>query len=112
MLTVSVSVSDSESFGVAVIEASACAKPVVVSNVGGLPEVVEDGVTGIIVPPRDPEATAEAIENLILSQDLRTKMGTEGRKRVGRLFDWDKNVKQMAKIYQAINRKVKDNGDD
>jgi len=68
MLTISVSVSDSESFGVAILEASACEKPVVVSNVGGLTEVVEDGVTGIIVPPRNPEKTAEAIEKLLLDK--------------------------------------------
>jgi len=53
MLSVSVSVSNSESFGVAIIEASACAKPVVVSNVGGLPEVVEDGVSGFVVESRN-----------------------------------------------------------
>lgn len=99
MLSVSVSVSHSESFGVAIIEASSCAKPVVVSNVGGLPEVVEDGVSGFVVPPRDPEKTAEAIEKLILDEDLRQGIGQNGRKRVERLYNWDDNVKQMMRIY-------------
>jgi glycosyltransferase involved in cell wall biosynthesis len=105
MLDVSVSVSNSESFGVAIIEASACGKPVVVSNVGGLPEVVEDGVTGIIVPPRNAEATANAIERLVLNKELRLQMGKAGRERVKRLYNWDDNVKQMINIYKEILEK-------
>lgn len=101
MLSISVSVSNSESFGVAVIEASACEKPVVVSNVGGLPEVVEDGVTGLIVPPRNPEKTALAIEKLILDSSLRAEMGKAGRKRVFQLYNWHNNVQQMISIYKG-----------
>lgn len=101
-VSVSVSVSNSESFGVAIIEAGACEKPVVVSNVGGLPEVVEDGVTGIVVPPRDIEATANAIEKLVLDKDLREKMGKAGRARVKKFYDWNNNVKQMISIYESI----------
>mgnify|MGYP000092389742 FL=1 len=100
-ISVSVSVSNSESFGVAVIEASACEKPVVVSNVGGLPEVVEDGVTGLIVPPRNPEKTALAIEKLILDSSLRAEMGKAGRKRVFQLYNWHNNVQQMISIYKG-----------
>lgn len=103
-VSVSVSVSNSESFGVAIIEASACAKPVVVSNVGGLPEVVDDGVTGIIVPPRDPEATADAIERLILDRTLREQMGQAGRKKVEQLYAWDSNVKNMIDLYETLLR--------
>ncbi len=102
MLSVSVSVSNSESFGVAIIEASACGKPVVVSNVGGLPEVVENGVTGFVVPRKDPEATAAAIERLILDDNLRVVMGKAGRERVKRLYDWNKNVELMMSIYKNI----------
>ena len=102
MLSVSVSVSNSESFGVAIIEASSCAKPVVVSNVGGLPEVVEDGVSGFVVPPRNPEETANAIEKLILDKELRRKIGNNGRERVERFYNWDDNVKQMIEIYKSL----------
>ena len=102
MLSVSVSVSNSESFGVAIIEASSCAKPVVVSDVGGLPEVVEDEVSGFIVPPRDVQKTAYAIEKLILDKDLRNKIGNSGRERVRKLYNWDDNVKQMINIYKDI----------
>ena len=102
MLSVSVSVSNSESFGVAIIEASACEKPVVVSDVGGLPEVVVDDITGIVVPSKNPQRTAEAIERLILDENLRENMGKSGRKRVEELYDWDDNVKQMINIYKDM----------
>lgn len=103
MLSIFVAVSLAESFGVAVIEASACEKPVVVSNVGGLPEVVEDGETGFIVPPKNVESTAKALEKLILDKELRGKMGRSGRDRVKKLFNWPDNVQQMADIYNKIH---------
>jgi len=104
MLTLfaSLSILDSESFGVAVIEASACEKPVVVAKVGGLPEVVEDGVTGFVVPPRSPEQAAAAIEKLICDEALRQKMGKQGRERVKRLYNWSDNVAQMIDIYRRV----------
>lgn len=104
MLTISVTVSilDSESFGVAVLEASACAKPVVVSRVGGLPEIVEDGVTGLIVEPRNPEQTAAAIGRLVADQELREKMGRAGRERVQRRYNWNASVAQMLGIYREL----------
>lgn len=104
MLSVFVSVSNSESFGVAVIEASACGKPVVVSDVGGLPEVVENGVTGFVVPAKNVKEIASAIEKLILDDEMRCTMGLNGRKRVKKLFEWNNNVKQMICIYkETIN---------
>ncbi len=102
MLTVSVSISNSESFGVAIIEASSCAKPVVVSNVGGLPEVVEDGISGFIVPAKNPQKTASAIEKLILDYQLRKQIGKNGRERVKKLYNWDDNVNKMLKIYKKF----------
>jgi len=103
-VSVSVSVANSESFGVAIIEASSCAKPVIVANVGGLPEVVEDGITGFVVPPRDEKETATAIEKLILDKELRIKIGNSGRDRVRELYNWDDNVKQMMNIYKEMTR--------
>ena len=98
------SASESESFGVAVIEAEACRIPVVVSDIGGLPEVVQDNVTGFIVPPKNPEATAEAIEKLILDENLRNKMGVAGREFVLKNYEWSKNAKIMENLYKTIIR--------
>jgi L-malate glycosyltransferase len=104
MLSISVTVSilNSESFGVAVLEASACQKPVIVSNVGGLPEVVKNGVTGIIIPPRDVLATAFAIERVVLNNDLRLKMGYAGRQFVIKYYQWEDSVTQMIDIYNQL----------
>jgi L-malate glycosyltransferase len=101
MLSISVSVSTEESFGVAVLEASACEKPVIVSAVGGLPEVVDDGVTGLVVPPRDPVSTADAIERLALDGELRTRMGIAGRARVISRYEWQACVHAMEAVYRA-----------
>lgn len=102
MLTVSVAISNRESFGVSVVESCACERAVVVSDVGGLPEVVENGVSGIVVPPQNPQATANAIERLIFDENLRQQMGKAGRERVVRLYNWKDNVNQMAKIYHEL----------
>lgn len=102
MMDIEVYLSDYESFGVSIIEASACEKPVVVSNVGGLPEVVDDGKTGFIVPPANPQKAAEAIEKLIVNINLREKFGKAGREKVSSLFRWDYNVNQMIDFYDLV----------
>ena len=104
MMSISVFVSNRESFGVSVIEASACEKPVIVSNVGGLTEVVEDGVTGFVVHARNNQKTAEAIEKLIINKALRIKMGKAGRKRVKELYNWKNNLQYMIDIYESIRK--------
>ena len=102
MIDISCFLSNSESFGVSVVEASSCEKPVVVTNVGGLPEVVDEGSTGFIVPPRDEHAAAAAIEKLILNPGLRAEMGRNGRKKVSLLYDWDKNLEGIIQIYNDV----------
>lgn len=97
---VSVSVSESESFGVAVVEAEACGVPVVVSNVGGLPEVVKDGETGFIVPARNPEATAEAIEKILIDSELKRKLSINARNFVLKEYNWNDNVQLIIDIYR------------
>lgn len=99
---VAVSVFDDESFGVAIIEAEATNKPVVISNTGGLPEVVLNESTGIIVPPRDVNKTADAIERLILNPQLREKFGKNGREFVASSYNLDNNVNKMITIYQNL----------
>lgn len=102
MMHVFVALSKSESFGVAAIEAAACGKPVVVSNVGGLPEVVDNEVTGFVVPPANPIAAAEAIGKLVADEKLREQMGIAGRAKVQKLYNWSDNVNHMISIYQNI----------
>ena len=107
MLTISVfpSIDNSESFGVAAVEAMACEKPVIVTDVGGLPEVVENNVTGLIVPPANAEKMAEAIEILIRDEQLRIKLGRQGRQRVKKLYNWDDNLNSMIQIYEELMAK-------
>ena len=102
MMDIEVYLSDYESFGVSVIEASACENPVVVSNVGGLPEVVDDSVTGIIVEPKDPDSAARAIEKLVLDEQLRIIMGQAGRNKVEELYNWEDNVSSMIDLYSDL----------
>ncbi len=102
-LSIAVYVSTVESFGVSVLESMACEKPVIVSNVGGLPEVVENDVTGLIVNQNDTESLSSAIERLILNKDLREKFGKAGRERVNKGFNWNESVNTMIKIYSSIS---------
>lgn len=101
-VAVSLSVFDSESFGVVAVEAMSCECPVVVSDADGFTEVVEDNITGFVVPKRDAEATATAIQKFIDDPDLRKKMGAAGRKRVQRMFEWNENVKAMLGFYKEL----------
>lgn len=67
--------SESEALGLSIVEAMACGLPVVATNVGGIPEVVVDGKTGFLVPPRDPIALASKLATLVESEELRMRMG-------------------------------------
>lgn len=99
------SVNEGESFGVAAVEASACEKPVIVSNIGGLPEVVIDGETGLICEPRDSNCLFEKIELLISDNDLRIQLGKKGRENVLKHYDWEKNVDLMMNHYLQMAKK-------
>ncbi len=92
---------DSESFGVAVIEASACELPVVVTRVGGLPEVVEDGVTGYVVDRDDPDALGDAIARLLMSPERAAEFGKAGRRLVERRYVWRACVETMKAAYEV-----------
>lgn len=106
-LSVYVAISLRESFGVAVLEASACGIPVIVSDVGGLNEVVKDCVTGFIVPARNPQATADAILKLIEDGEIREQMGKNGRNFVLKNYEWNENATRMEKLYERIIKEWK-----
>lgn len=95
---VNCSTADSESFGVVVLEASACGVPVVVTPVGGVAEVCVDGETGLHVPPGDAGALAAALIRLAGDTELRRRLGDEGRRFVCRRYLWDDNVRQMLAV--------------
>ncbi len=90
-----VSPSRSESFGVALLEAAAAGLPVVAARVGGVPETVVDGVTGVLVAPDDAGATAQAIIDLASNEPRRVAMGAAARQRVEQEFEWDDCVLRM-----------------
>ncbi|MEO5644965.1 MAG: glycosyltransferase [Bacteroidia bacterium] len=102
MIDIFVNISLQESFGVAVVEAMACEKPVVVTPVGGLKEVVEENVSGVFVPVGNIERTAEAILGLLDDPAKAKRMGEEGRKRVLKKYDWKNNLDDIEKLYNKI----------
>ncbi len=77
-----------EPFGITAVEAMSCGKPVVASKTGGLAGIVEDNVTGYLVPPCDVSGFYDAIMKLLDDDEKRENMGNEGRKRAERMFDW------------------------
>jgi glycosyltransferase involved in cell wall biosynthesis len=78
-----------EGYGVVCAEAMAHARPVVATAVGGLRDLVVDGETGLLVPPRDPAALRAALERLLADGELRRRLGAAGRERIRRHFSWD-----------------------
>ncbi len=88
-----------EPFGLINLEAMACEAPVVASAVGGILEVVEDGKTGLLVPPAQPAALAEALVRVLKSPDLARDMGKAGRRRVEEKFSWASVAERTEQVY-------------
>lgn len=101
-LDVYVAASRFESFGVAVIEASACERPVVVSDAGGLPEVVQHGQTGFVTPVENVPALQAALKTLVLDAGLRERFGQQGRAFVESRYAWPRCVDRMEAVYRSL----------
>lgn len=91
-----------EGLGTSLLDAMAAGKPIVATRAGGIPEVVVDGETGLLVPPRDDEALADAIVRLLKDAGLRRAMGEAGRARARDLFSLERMVQNTLKVYQRI----------
>lgn len=102
MIDVSVYLSLQESFGVSTLEAMASSKPVVVSRVGGLLEIVDEGENGFTISPNNPTEAAIAIEKLVRDPRLRMKFGNNAREKIRNFYDWNKCVESMIKNYNEI----------
>jgi len=96
--------SDNEGTPVSAIEAMASATPVVATSVGGLPDLVEDGRTGLLVPPRQPEAMAAAVETLLQDAHLRKRLGQAGRGVAAAKFRSQRLVTEMEALYADLLR--------
>lgn len=96
-----------EALGTSILEASAMRKAVVAARVGGVPEAVADGVTGVLVPPEDPSALAAAMTRLLRDAGGRTEMGRRGREMVEREYSTDRMAERMFELYGALAGKRK-----
>lgn len=91
-----------EGLSMALLEAMATGKPIVATNVGGNPEIVMDGETGIIAPPRDPENMAGALLKILSNRELAREMGRKGRERVEKEFSLEKMTRGYEAIYEEL----------
>lgn len=92
---------DTEGLGVVLVEALSFKTPVVASNVGGIPDVIKDGQTGLLVPEKDPAALASAVVRLLLDRELANRLAEGGWRRAREYFDWQRITRQLLDIYRG-----------
>jgi glycosyltransferase involved in cell wall biosynthesis len=95
-----------EGLGTAILDAMALRKPVVATRAGGIPEVVQDGVTGLLVPPREPEALAKALLSVLRQPEQSRAFGEAGRKRVEMFFTAERMAAHTLRVYRHIRGHV------
>jgi glycosyltransferase involved in cell wall biosynthesis len=96
---------DTEGLGVVLLEALRFERPVIASRVGGIPDIVEDGRTGWLVPPRDPDALAEAVLRVAARPGESRRVAREGRRIVARRFSWDRILDDLERCYRGARRR-------
>ena len=92
----------SEGLGTSLLDAMACARPIVATRAGGIPEIVEDEVNGVLVPPRDAPALADAIVQQLRDATRRRRLGEAGLARVRAQFTVERMVEQSAEVYEMV----------
>jgi glycosyltransferase involved in cell wall biosynthesis len=90
-----------ESFGMVLIEAMACQTPVIGTDIGGIPEVIADGVDGFVVAPKDSHALERAISKIVTNEDLAMRMGQSGVAKVREQFTWASRIDLTKKVYES-----------
>lgn len=96
------SIATMESFGMVLVEAMACKKPVIGTMMGGIPEVIRNGIDGIIVPPRDSDALADAINIIESDKDIYDLMAKNGFEKIINEFTWDNKISETNKEFKNI----------
>ena len=89
-----------------ILEAMAAGKPVIATPVGGVPELVSEGETGLLVPPRSPEKLAEAIGYLLGNSNVARSMGMSGRERVVEYFSEQTMLNQVMTMYREMAKTI------
>lgn len=96
---------DPEGFGIVYLEANAFGKPVVGTKTGGVPDAIVEGATGLLVPPDDPKALAETLQNLLRDEALRSRLGAAGQQYVREHCQWSQRVKPLLEKVQSSKDK-------
>jgi len=97
-----------EGLGVSLLQAAAAGVPIVAAGVGGIPEIVRDGVNGYLIPPSDESAIADAVLRIIADRDLASRLGQSGRKIAARDFSMESMVQGNLKVYREMMDKIRD----
>jgi glycosyltransferase involved in cell wall biosynthesis len=108
-MDVAVLSSDYEGSPLSVLEAMDAGKPIVATRVGGIPEFIEDGVHGVLVPPRDEAALATAVRGVLGDMDAAGEMGARARERCRREFSLDRTVERLEQLYEELHSRRRDN---
>ncbi len=91
-----------EGFGMVLIEALACGTPVIGTTVGGIPYAIKNDEDGLLVPPKDSEALADAIKQILTDEKLAEGMGRRGYERVNKEFTWEKSTENFLEIVREV----------
>lgn len=97
---------DSDGIPVALMEGMAAGKPTISTPVGSIPELIEDGVSGRLVPPERPDALADALAGLLADESLRRRLGAGGRERIARAFDGKASARALVAIFAGGLRRA------